>query len=105
MNNTHRARLLFALRDHGLVLTEASIAALAGAFSEFEQAVTDGVKSGTVRGNGAAVVVEFPSQAQKHDFIGGLLDGWGEAAPIQVTWDGCDAGDAAVWRIGVPNDD
>jgi hypothetical protein len=104
MNNIHRAKLFFALQDHGLVLSGANVDALAGALSAFEDAVTAGVAHGTVRGNGAAVVVEFPSQAQKEDFIGGLLDGWGEGAPIEVTWDGA-AGTTNVWRIRVRDDD
>ena len=41
----------------------------------------------------ATVVLEFRSQAQKERFIGGLLDGWGESAPIDVTWD-CGKSDA-----------
>lgn len=34
----------------------------------------------------AQVILEFRSQADKSAFIGGLLDGWGEGAPIEVNW-------------------
>jgi hypothetical protein len=33
------------------------------------------------------LILEFHNEAQKDSFVGGLLDGWGESAPIEVDWD------------------
>lgn len=63
----------------------------------------------------AKVTLVFKSKSQKSAFISGLLDGWGEGAPIAVTWDHgksdadgrCEvpATEADVLRIKVLDDD
>jgi len=79
MNNSHRARLYFTLARHGLTLTEENIDDIAEACATFEEAVRDVKKP--------HVILTFTTEEQKNDFIGGLLDGWGEGAPIDVDWD------------------
>jgi hypothetical protein len=59
----------------------------------------------------AYLILEFRNDDEKNRFVGGLLDGWGEGAPISVDWDSgksdkdgiCDvhAGIAPLLRVKV----
>lgn len=60
----------------------------------------------------AYLILEFANDEQKSNFVGGLLDGWGEGAPITVDWDSgaegrdeVDAGAAPLLRVRVLEDD
>ena len=67
-----------------------------------------------MKGDKAYLILEFPTKRQKSEFVGGLLDGWGESAPIDVSWDyttlpGGESrphgGDAPLLRVKVRKDD
>lgn len=57
------------------------------------------------------LILEFKNDREKSEFVGGLLDGWGESAPIRVTWDSgktmrdgrcqVSAGEAPLLRVEV----